>query len=107
MTRKQKLVAWKIENISIIRMYSYFRIVILKCIRLYQKTTSPDRGIFSFFIFLPVFEQSEHGVCKFRPTCSQYCYEAVEKYGVVRGLIKGIKRIIRCNPWSHGGWDPI
>lgn len=43
--------------------------------------------------------------CRFVPTCSQYTYEAVEKYGVAKGLFLGVKRILKCNPWSKGGAD--
>ncbi|MDR3109203.1 MAG: membrane protein insertion efficiency factor YidD [Planctomycetaceae bacterium] len=45
-------------------------------------------------------------VCKFTPSCSMYMIEAIQKYGVVCGVIKGIWRILRCNPWSKGGYDP-
>ena len=45
--------------------------------------------------------------CKFYPTCSEYTKQAVEKYGVLKGLFLGIKRIIRCNPFSKGGYDPV
>ena len=45
--------------------------------------------------------------CRFIPTCSQYTYLAVEKYGVVKGLWLGIKRISRCHPWSKSGIDLI
>ena len=45
--------------------------------------------------------------CKFYPTCSEYTKQAVEKYGVLKGLVLGIKRIIRCNPFSKGGYDPV
>jgi putative membrane protein insertion efficiency factor len=41
------------------------------------------------------------------PTCSEYTYEAVEKYGTVKGLWMGVKRVIRCNPWSKGGVDLV
>jgi uncharacterized protein len=44
--------------------------------------------------------------CRFHPTCSQYFIEAVKKYGVIRGALKGIWRIVRCNPWNPGGYDP-
>lgn len=44
--------------------------------------------------------------CRFQPTCSQYFIEAVEKYGVIRGSLKGIWRILRCNPFCKGGYDP-
>lgn len=43
--------------------------------------------------------------CRFTPTCSEYTYEAVEKYGIVKGLFLGTKRVIRCNPWNKGGVD--
>ncbi|MDA2922059.1 membrane protein insertion efficiency factor YidD [Patescibacteria group bacterium AH-259-L07] len=79
--------------------------IVLKSIRLYQKTISPDHGIFSFFS--TTISHNRYGTCKYRPTCSEYCYEAIEKYGVVKGIGRGIKRIIRCHPWSYGGWDPV
>ncbi|MDR2704660.1 MAG: membrane protein insertion efficiency factor YidD, partial [Planctomycetaceae bacterium] len=40
------------------------------------------------------------------PTCSTYMIEAVKKYGVIRGTLKGLWRILRCNPWNKGGYDP-
>ena len=45
--------------------------------------------------------------CKFYPTCSQYTYEAVERYGALKGGAMGLWRILRCNPWSKGGFDPV
>lgn len=45
--------------------------------------------------------------CKYLPTCSQYALEAVEKYGVLKGGVKAIWRILRCNPFSKGGFDPV
>ncbi len=45
--------------------------------------------------------------CKFHPTCSQYMIEAIEKKGAIKGIAFGIWRILRCNPWSKGGEDPI
>jgi putative membrane protein insertion efficiency factor len=44
--------------------------------------------------------------CRFQPTCSQYFIEAVRKYGVLRGTLRGLWRICRCNPWGRGGYDP-
>jgi len=75
------------------------KIIALKLIRIYQKTLSFDHGIFS-----PMFPD---GYCKYHPTCSEYAYQAIEKYGLARGGIKGAWRVIRCNPFSKGGNDPV
>ena len=45
--------------------------------------------------------------CPYNPTCSNYALQAVEKYGVVQGGFLALWRIIRCNPFSHGGYDPV
>lgn len=45
--------------------------------------------------------------CRFTPTCSKYTYDAIEKYGVMKGSWLGVKRIARCHPWSQGGPDPL
>ena len=45
--------------------------------------------------------------CKFYPTCSEYTKQAIQKYGAIRGGIKGMIRILRCNPFSKGGYDPL
>lgn len=45
--------------------------------------------------------------CKYIPTCSQYAIEAIEKYGVIKGGFKALWRILRCNPFSRGGYDPV
>ncbi len=45
--------------------------------------------------------------CKYEPTCSEYTKQAIEKYGVIKGTFKGIKRILKCNPFSKGGYDPL
>ena len=44
--------------------------------------------------------------CRFQPTCSHYMIGAVEKYGALRGALKGLWRILRCNPFCRGGYDP-
>jgi len=61
-------------------------------IRFYQKHLSPLKG---------------HGTCIFTPTCSQYAIEAYEKYGFFKGTFLTIKRILRCNPFNKGGYDPV
>ncbi len=45
--------------------------------------------------------------CRFYPTCSQYTLEAIEKYGFLKGGFMGFKRILRCNPFNPGGYDPV
>lgn len=74
--------------------------VILKFIRLYQKTKF-FHGVIARQLFLT------DQVCRFIPTCSEYTYQAVKKYGGLKGLFIGLKRIIRCHPWSQGGYDPL
>ncbi len=66
--------------------------LVLKMIRFYQKHISPLKG---------------SGCCIYTPTCSEYTRLAVEKYGVIKGLLKGAWRILRCNPFSKGGEDPL
>ncbi len=46
------------------------------------------------------------GTCKYHPTCSQYALDAMRKDGLLRGSLKAGWRLLRCNPWSHGGVDP-
>ena len=60
-------------------------------IRLYQRFVSPA---------LP-------RRCKYHPTCSAYAVDAVRELGAVRGVILAAWRVLRCNPWSHGGYDPV
>jgi uncharacterized protein len=45
--------------------------------------------------------------CRFEPTCSVYTYQAIEKYGVIKGSWMGAKRIARCHPFNPGGYDPV
>ena len=44
--------------------------------------------------------------CRYHPSCSSYAVQAVERYGILRGLVLAVWRVLRCNPWSHGGYDP-
>jgi uncharacterized protein len=66
---------------------------------LYQKTLSLDHGPLARFV--------PYRTCKFHPTCSEYGYEAVGKFGLIKGSWLTFKRILRCNPWSQGGEDPV
>lgn len=75
------------------------RAVLLFLIRIYQKTFSPDHG-FVRALF-------PYGYCKYRPTCSEYGYGVIEKYGLFKGITLTLWRILRCNPCSHGGEDPV
>lgn len=62
----------------------------------YQKLISPA---------LHVFFGAGQGACKFYPSCSEYSIQAVEKYGIVKGLLKSLTRILRCRPGTQGGVD--
>ena len=45
--------------------------------------------------------------CKYYPSCSEYAAQAINQYGILRGLVLAGWRLLRCNPWSHGGFDPV
>ncbi len=77
----------------------YPRLVAIKVLKIYQKTLSLDHGIFKFLY--------PHGFCRFRPTCSDYAIVAIEKYGIATGGVKALWRVIRCNPFNSGGFDPL
>ena len=47
------------------------------------------------------------GVCRFRPTCSEYMIIAIKTHGIIKGLYLGFKRILRCHPWGGSGYDPV
>ncbi len=55
------------------------------------------------FLISPLFGHS----CRYFPTCSEYSIEALEKFGLIKGIFMSIKRILSCHPWSKGGIDPI
>jgi putative membrane protein insertion efficiency factor len=44
--------------------------------------------------------------CKYHPSCSAYAVQAIERFGILRGLVLAVWRVLRCNPFSHGGYDP-
>jgi hypothetical protein len=66
--------------------------VVLKMIFFYQKAVSPYKG---------------RSYCIYYPSCSQYAKEAVERFGVIKGGFMALKRILRCNPFAKGGYDPV
>jgi uncharacterized protein len=45
--------------------------------------------------------------CKYHPTCSAYAVQAIDSYGILRGAVLAVWRLLRCNPFSHGGYDPV
>ena len=45
--------------------------------------------------------------CRFIPTCSDYAYQAIDKYGTIKGAFLSLTRVVRCDPWSAGGLDPL
>jgi putative membrane protein insertion efficiency factor len=73
--------------------------IILKLIRIYQQTLSPDTGWFS--------AKHPYGYCRFYPHCSEYGYLAIKKYGLIKGLFLLFKRLFRCHPFHRGGIDQL
>ena len=61
-------------------------------------------GLIRIYQLLPF---NSHSKCKFMPTCSNYGIEAIKTYGSIKGSILTVKRILRCNPLSKGGYDPL
>ena len=56
---------------------------------------------------ISIYLESKNIRCKFYPTCSEYTKQAIQKYGVIKGIFLGVWRICRCNPFSKGGYDPL
>lgn len=73
-------------------LWNFPRIVLLSLIRLYQWLISPT---------LPP------NTCRFYPSCSHYGYQAIYKYGAIKGSAMTIWRVLRCNPFNSGGFDPV
>lgn len=67
------------------------RRVVLIPLRVYQRLISPALG----------------ARCRYYPSCSEYAAQAIERFGILRGLVLAGWRLLRCNPWSHGGFDPV
>ena len=68
--------------------------IIIHLIKFYQKHIS-------------IFFEKNNIKCKYYPTCSEYSIQAIEKYGAFKGVFLSIKRILKCNPFSKGGYDPV
>ena len=61
-------------------------------------------GIIKIYQMIPF---STHKLCRFTPTCSDYMIEAIRKYGTIKGLCLGIRRILKCHPFGKKGYDPV
>lgn len=66
--------------------------ILIGLVKIYQKYLSPLKG---------------YSTCIYFPTCSQYAVEAIEKYGALKGGLLAVWRILRCNPFAKGGYDPV
>jgi putative membrane protein insertion efficiency factor len=67
------------------------RSIALLPVRIYQRWLSPTFG----------------ARCRYYPSCSEYAAQAIQRFGILRGLVLAGWRLLRCNPWSHGGFDPV
>lgn len=68
-------------------------------IRIYQKTLSFDHSFWA--------HPEKYRICIYQPSCSEYAYQAIDKYGIFKGTWLGMKRIARCTPAHKGGYDPV
>ena len=80
-------------------LVNYSRYLVIKILKIYQKTISFDHGFLK--------HKYPFGYCRFKPTCSEYAIKAIEKYGIIKGGRKAVWRVLRCNPWNKGGYDPL
>lgn len=76
----------------IISLHHLLREAVIVPIRLYRRFISPLKGT---------------STCRFTPTCSQYAMEAIREWGIIVGLALAIWRVLRCNPFGRGGYDPV
>lgn len=67
------------------------KLILIRIIDFYKEQISPFLG----------------ARCKYEPTCSEYMKQAIQKYGALKGIFLGLKRILRCHPFSKGGYDPL
>ncbi len=67
------------------------REALVLAVRAYQVTLSPWLG----------------GQCRYLPTCSEYAIQSLRRYGALRGGLRALRRLLRCHPWSRGGYDPV
>ncbi|MCX7996137.1 MAG: membrane protein insertion efficiency factor YidD [Patescibacteria group bacterium] len=74
--------------------------IVLRILHWY-KASEPVRRSLAAQLHLPT------DTCRFRPTCSEYASDAVKKYGAGRGCFLALRRVLRCGPWSKGGFDPV
>jgi len=73
--------------------------IVLFFIRVYQKTLSTDHSFWA--------KPEKFRICIYSPSCSEYTYQAIENFGLIKGGIMGIARVIRCNPFASPGFDPV
>lgn len=81
------------------KIINFLRSFAIFLISFYQRTLSPDHGIFK--------TRHPYGFCRFYPSCSEYTKRAIVKFGIISGLWMGMKRVLRCNPWSKPAIDLI
>ncbi|WP_448903669.1 membrane protein insertion efficiency factor YidD [Eubacterium sp.] len=74
------------------KINAFIKKIMIFLIRTYQVTLSP---------------RFSHGSCRYTPTCSQYAIEAIQIHGIFKGSLLAVRRILRCNPFFKGGYDPV